>query len=314
MTTPDSLFDKFLISFWGTRGSISTPGRSTEKYGGNTPCISLSHQDTRIILDAGTGIRNLGLELVPWMKEQEGKTAIHLFLSHTHWDHIQGLPFFQPAYMEDTQLIIHGSPKKESFLESVLRGQMDVNYFPVEMSALAATVSIEEMTSGGLCIDGIKIDWQEQHLHPGGSVRYRFSIGEKSIVYATDVELDLIFAPDGMPLENATEEQQKMARDYSAFIAGVDLLIADGQYTRKEYAEKKHWGHTSVDTLLAVAHRAGVKELAVFHHEPLHADEFLDELWRSFAPRYNHLTPPMNVFWAREGLTLAVGDSTRKSE
>ena len=137
---PPSVF----VTFWGTRGSISTPGSSTEKYGGNTPCVSYRYADTDIILDAGTGIRNLGLEL----EAREEKLNLHLLLSHTHWDHIQGLPFFQPAYLPNTKISIYGSPSKGNFLEGILSRQMDINYFPVDMNAFKATISIAEITMG----------------------------------------------------------------------------------------------------------------------------------------------------------------------
>lgn len=184
---------KMYVTFWGTRGSISTPGRNTEKYGGNTPCVSVQHRDAHIIFDAGTGIRNLGIELIETAAANSDPMSLHLFLSHTHWDHIQGLPFFQPAYYNGTKLIIYGSPKKERFLEAVLRGQMDNEYFPVEMSAFAADLSIREVSEETIRIGDLTVDWQEQNFHPGGSVRYRVTVDGKKVVYATDVELNSIF-------------------------------------------------------------------------------------------------------------------------
>ena len=184
---------KTLLTFWGTRGSISTPGRITEKYGGNTPCVSIHNQDTTIIVDAGTGIRNLGLELLREANGTGSPLTLHLFLSHTHWDHIQGLPFFQPADRESTGLTIYGSSKKERFLASVLKGQMDYEYFPVSMSALTADIRIQEMSADRVHLGPIEIDWEEQVYHPAGSVRYGFNVYGKRIVFATDVELDLMF-------------------------------------------------------------------------------------------------------------------------
>ena len=292
---------KTLVTFWGTRGSISTPGRITEKYGGNTPCVSFRYNDIHIIFDAGTGIRNLGMDLMEESHKQEKQLSLHLFLSHTHWDHIQGFPFFQPAYTKDTSLIIYGSPRKERFLASVLKGQMDSEYFPVGMSAVAANISIKEISEEVIHLGPIIIDWQEQVCHPGGSVRYSLSVNGKKIVYATDVELDRIFHSD-----TSSEENKALARDYLDFIHNADLLIADGQYTKEEYPGKVGWGHTSIPVLLDVAFRAQVKQLAVFHHDPQHSDKFFDELWMKNRLKYRFADNKMDIFWAREGLTLAV--------
>jgi len=299
MTRTDA--DKMYVTFWGTRGSIPTPGSSTEKYGGNTACVSLRHGDTDIILDAGTGIRNLGIELFHQMEKGKSQLNLHLLLSHTHWDHIQGLPFFVPAYLKGNKMAIYGSPKKEVFLESILQRQMDVNYFPVEMNALAADISIKEISKEQLVIDTIVIDWQEQIHHPGGSVRYRFSAGDKKIVYATDVELDKMFDP-----KNKSEETEAQIKEYSDFIHGADLLIADGQYTSDEYPGKSGFGHTSIPLIIDIAHTQKVKQLAIFHHEPQHSDSMLDKLWAQFSPMYASNRKPMVVFWAREGMTIPV--------
>jgi len=290
-----------LVTFWGTRGSISTPGRITEKYGGNTPCVTISHNDTTIIIDAGTGIRNLGLEL---LREANGKGSpltLHLFLSHTHWDHIQGLPFFQPAYRESTRLTIYGSSKKERFLASVLKGQMDYEYFPVAMTALTADIRIQEMTAEKVRLGPIEIDWEEQVYHPAGSLRYGFNIDGKRIVFATDIELDLLFGK-----RNKTYEDAVHAEQYLNFIEGADLLIADGQFTGEEYPERIGWGHSSIPVVLKAASRARVKQLAIFHHDPQHSDKFLDEIWMKHRIRNGVDHPGMDLFWAREGMTVAI--------
>jgi phosphoribosyl 1,2-cyclic phosphodiesterase len=293
--------DKMLVTFWGTRGSISTPGRITEKYGGNTPCVSIRFNDTQIILDAGTGIRNLGVELVEEIKREDNPTLLHLFLSHTHWDHIQGLPFFLPSYHKNTKLIIYGSHRKERFLASILKEQMDFDYFPVSMSSFAADISIREMNDKVIQIGPLVIDWQEQVYHPGGSVRYKISTNGNKIVYATDVELNRMF--DNLKDNDINEN---LARDYMNFISDADLLIADAQYTEEEYPEKVGWGHSSVHVLLDIAFKSNVKQLAVFHHDPQHSDKFLDDLWMENRSKYSSKDRKMDVFWAREGMTLAI--------
>jgi phosphoribosyl 1,2-cyclic phosphodiesterase len=294
------LSDRFYLTFWGTRGSISTPGSTTEKYGGNTPCVSVKFHDTEVILDAGTGIRNLGIHLAQKIKREEENRKLHLFLSHTHWDHIQGLPFFTPAYMPETRLTIYGSPNKESFLEAILSRQMDINYFPVEMNALAADISIKEISEATLHLGDMDIDWQEQVVHPGGCVRYSLSAAGKKIVYATDVELDKLLEGGGQ------KDGRKLLEQYREFIHGADLLIADGQYTGTEYPERIGYGHTAIPTIVGIANEEHVKQLAVFHHDPLHSDTMLDKLWKNFAPQFASQETPMNLFWAREGMTIAV--------
>lgn len=289
------------VTFWGTRGSISTPGRLTEKYGGNTPCVSVHYEDTSIIFDAGTGIRNLGLKLIEESRNRGDQPYYNLFLSHTHWDHIQGLPFFEPVYTKDTNLNIYGSPRKRNFLTSVLKGQMDYEYFPVEMSEVAGNIIIHEISEEVINMGSGIIDWREQFYHPGGSVSYRLKINGKKIVYATDVELDHMFNS-----KSKGQNREAAAKGYEKFIEGADLLIADGQYTEEEYQQKIGWGHTSIPVLLNVAYQSRVKQLAVFHHDPQHSDKLLDELWIKNRGDYCSEDSKMNIFWAREGMTLAI--------
>ncbi|MFC1869199.1 MBL fold metallo-hydrolase [Thermodesulfobacteriota bacterium] len=292
---------KMLISFWGTRGSVSTPGRITEKYGGNTPCVSVRCQDIQIIFDAGTGIRNLGIDLLEEIKREDNTPSLHLFLSHTHWDHIQGLPFFMPFYHKDTKLTIYGSPRKERFLASILKEQMDYEYFPVSMSALAADISIQEIGEGKIRLGALTIEWQEQIFHPGDSVRYKVSLNGKKVVYATDVELDKMFNKI-----RGNEENKALALEFMNFISDADLLIGDAQYTEDEYYHKVGWGHTSIPILLDTAFQSHVKQLAIFHHDPQHSDKFLDELSIRNRAKYREGDRKMDIFWAREGMTLAI--------
>lgn len=299
MTSADEA--KPFVTFWGTRGSISTPGRITEKYGGNTPCVAVRYKDIHIIFDAGTGIRNLGIELMDKFNTPGNQLSLHLFLSHTHWDHIQGFPFFQPAYADNVKLTIYGSPRKGRFLSSILQYQMDYEYFPVGMSAFSADISIKEMPQEVIHLGEVIVDWQEQVFHPGGSVRYRLSVEGKKIVYATDVELNRIFHDN-----SSSEENKALAQDYIDFIYNADLLIADGQYTEEEYQSKIGWGHSSIPVLLDIAYQAQVKQIAIFHHDPQHSDKFLDELWMKNRPKQLSTHKKMDIFWAREGLTLAI--------
>lgn len=292
---------KMLVTFWGTRGSVSTPGRTTEKYGGNTPCVSVRYQDVQIIFDAGTGIRNLGLDLLDELKREGKIPSLHLFLSHTHWDHIQGLPFFDPSYQKETDLTIYGSSRKGKFLESILHEQMDYEYFPVSMSSLEADISIKEIEEEEIQLGALTVEYQEQIFHPGGSVRYKVSLNGRKVVYATDVELDKMF--DG---SKENEAKRQYVREFMDFISDADLLIADGQYTEDEYPQKIGWGHSSVPKILDTAFKSNVKQLAVFHHDPQHSDKFLDGLYAKNRSKYQHGDRKMNLFWAREGMSIVV--------
>jgi phosphoribosyl 1,2-cyclic phosphodiesterase len=292
---------KPLVTFWGTRGSISTPGRTTERYGGNTSCVTIFYKNTHIILDAGTGIRNFGLDIRDGIGNPESKPSLHLFLSHTHWDHIQGLPFFDPAYNRETTLTIYGSAYKEKFLASVLKGQMDKEYFPVSMAVFSADIRISEISEEIIHVGELTIEWQEQVHHPGGSVRYSLQADGKKIIYATDVELNRIF--QGNTIRG---DAKALAQEYLEFVHNADLLIADGQYTKEEYSNKIGWGHSSIPLLLDVAYEAQVKQLAIFHHDPQHSDKFLDEFWMENRSKFLSDYQKMDIFWAREGLTLEV--------
>lgn len=293
--------DKCLITFWGARGSIPTPGRVTEKYGGNTPCVSARCGDNLVVFDAGTGIRELGNELNEEFENTAGQIPINIFLSHTHWDHIQGLPFFAPAYKAKTPITIFGSPRKEGVLNDVLQGQMKSSYFPVDMSNLGADITIQELNESELSLGEFKINWQEQIYHPGGTVRYSLNHKNKKLVYATDVELNLAFAP-----QDKFEEAKQEADRYLEFIADSDLLIADGQYTDKQYQSKMGWGHTSLSVLFDAAYQARVKRLAVFHHEPDASDRVLDDLYIKHSRSYCAGEHMMEIFWAREGMSLSL--------
>ena len=292
-----------LVTFWGTRGSISTPGPQTEKYGGNTACVSVRQGSTIIIFDAGTGIRELGLRLMREYERTGAPLEVHLLLSHTHWDHIQGLPFFSPAYLPDTKLNIYGSPKKGRFLASILEGQMDTEYFPISMREWGSRVAIREIKNHCIDINGIEVVSEEQHYHPGGSIRFRLSSGAAKIVYASDVELDAFIT--GRPADKSKKVKAQVAA-YKAFIQDADLLIGDGQYSTEEYKRCVGWGHTSMPVLAEVASECGVKRLAVFHHDPQHSDHYLDRAAHRLSPEYAEGEDPMSLFWAREGMTLSV--------
>lgn len=271
------------VKFWGTRGSVPTPGRATEKYGGNTSCVEVWHDGVRLILDAGTGIRELGLAM---MEEPPGHVA--MFFSHVHWDHIQGLPFFVPFFRPDRAFTIFAPGPFKASVKKVLYKQMAADVFPVDFGNLSAKIEFQSLAETGTPIGPFVVSAFALN-HPGGSWAYRVEAGGRSLLYATDNEID----PDGMP------------DGYQAFVAQTsspDLLVADGQYTMAEYSEKKGWGHGVLEHLVRLARDAGLRRMAITHHDPMRDDDALAELER----RIRKDLPKTQVFFARDGLAVDV--------
>jgi phosphoribosyl 1,2-cyclic phosphodiesterase len=278
------------VTLWGTRGSVATPGTATIEYGGNTPCVQVASARGQVILDAGTGIRPLGKKLVRDADAREH----HIFLSHTHWDHIQGIPFFQPAYEKHHHIHFYGSPRNERFLENILTGQMNLSYFPVQMKDLPAQLHFHELHQSPISIADMSISFEEQIYHPGGSLRFRITAGGRSMVYATDVEID------GIRNAPSPYAGSRPLCRVPAVCGRCGPVIADAQYSRKEYAAKTGWGHSSLETVIETARQARVKRLALFHHDPDHTDDILKAMGKSEAD-----TPAsMQIFPAQEGTTI----------
>lgn len=290
--------DNTVITFWGTRGSVATPGPHTERYGGNTSCVSVKHNNSYFVFDAGTGIRAFGDMFIKEFKDNPSQNEITLLLSHTHWDHIQGLPFFSPAYKGNISLNIFSKIRNEGQLKKLLTGQMEQNYFPIPMSKMNAQINIQEFEDKSAILNNVTIEITEQE-HPGGSNAYKLNCNGLKIIYATDNELDLIFDRNGDCLNEKAE-------NYLNFIKEADLLIADGQYTDEEYQEKSGWGHSTISCLLKVAERAKVKKLAIFHHDPYHSDQDLDEISQQYLSEYESKGSSLDFFWAKEGMCFQI--------
>lgn len=259
------------------------PGPTTIRVGGNTPCVEIRTADREIvILDAGTGIRLLGLELE--RRPAERIIAVLLF-SHTHWDHIQGLPFFSPARLRHNRLVILGERRVGQQLEQVLAGQMSDPYLPFTLEDLRADLLVKEVRDGERIVTGDQTWALPRRLpHAGGAFGYRITCQGTAVVYASDVN----HPPNG-PDPSVLELAQ-----------GADLLIHDAQFTPQEKKERPEWGHSSWIEAVRVAQEAGVRQLALFHHDPMHTDDELEEIERQaqalFAP----------TFLAREGMELAL--------
>lgn len=287
------------VKFWGTRGSIPTPGPRTRRYGGNTSCIEIRIDDRLFICDGGTGLRELGSDLIG-----RGASALeaHLFFSHMHWDHIQGFPFFTPAYTRACRLNVYEVAAGDTRVQRLLRGQMSSEYFPVAFADLGATITAGHFEDDELWVDGVRVRCLEQP-HPGRSYAYSFEKDGRKVVYATDSELDSWLSDPEEPTRDPDALRRLPARAV-AFFEGADLMIADGQYTDEEYVERRGWGHARASTVVDLAVQAGVARCAIFHHDPMQTDDAVDhkiEAARRRAERHGSST---EVFGAREGLEL----------
>lgn len=271
------------IKFWGVRGSIASPGPETAAVGGNTSCVEVRCGSSRIILDAGTGVRKLGDALL-----REGPVEATVLLSHLHWDHIQGLPFFVPAYLPSSRLSIVGSAHGIGTLREVLSTQMAAPSFPVRMDELGAQIAVREARPGEA------FDVGEVHVriaklnHPGGVLAYRVEHEGRSVVYATD-----------------TEHYACVDPALRALADGADVLIYDAQYTPEEYRgdggrSKVGWGHSTYVAGAEIARACGARKLVLFHHDPQRTDAGVAEIERLSRELF-----PASVA-AREGLCIHV--------
>jgi phosphoribosyl 1,2-cyclic phosphodiesterase len=251
------------IKFWGTRGSIAVPGRETIRYGGNTTCLEITLQSGRvIIIDAGTGIRPLGHRL----STENEKVDIHLLITHIHWDHVLGFPYFSPLYKAASSIQIDGYPTCVNGLRNTFDNKMGDGFFPVKFADLKAGIHyLKILSHRALEIDGTIIDAMPLH-HPQGGFGFRFREGGKVFVFLTDNEL----RPDAW--KGCSPE------DYVKFCEGADLLIHDAQYTPEEIEERRDWGHSDYRSAFDVAQKAGVKKLILFHHDPSRTDPQVAEI------------------------------------
>ena len=256
------------VRFWGTRGSIAAPGPATMRYGGNTSCVEVRLADgTLIIFDAGTGIRALGQALLA----QGGPVRAYLFLSHAHWDHIQGIPFFSPAYVAGTKLTILGPEHGRLTLEKIVTGQMRSPYFPIPMHAMSAKIEFVQLGEGSVVDlpNGATVEAAVVN-HPGCTLGYRLTANGTVLAYTTDNE------PFGAVA--ASRHLVKPAH-HVQLVRDAELLIQDAQYTPEEYdPHRVGWGHSTYLDALQIAQQAHVKRLVLFHHDPSHSDAKVDAI------------------------------------
>jgi phosphoribosyl 1,2-cyclic phosphodiesterase len=256
---------------------------------------------TLLICDAGTGLRELGIDL---LKRGAQPLVGHMFFSHAHWDHIQGFPFFVPAYVPGSTVCVYTAAPGATDMHALLSGQMRSAYFPVDFKDLRANIiarTLDEETR----IDQVTVRAFRQH-HPGGSYAFAFEADGHKIVYATDNEIDLTLA-HADAVQHDLGAQRNIPDDYLAFIHEADLLIADGQYTESEYPAKIGWGHSRVTTVVDAAMQANVKQLAIYHHDPMQTDADVDAKVAACHARLAQFGASVAVFAAREGLEIRVG-------
>jgi phosphoribosyl 1,2-cyclic phosphodiesterase len=275
------------LKFWGVRGSIPTPGPTTVRYGGNTSCVEVRADGQIIILDAGTGVRLLGRQLVA---EFDGQPLdLTLLLTHTHWDHIQGLPFFLPVYKPQNHLRILGYEGARHGLEVVLAGQMESPFFPIGLREVPANVRIEELKAMSFHVGPVRVEACFAN-HPSKCVGYRLFTSDGSLAFFPDNEL---------PRQDANGNRKMID-----FLRGADVLIMDTQFDTEEYQQHTGWGHGCLDDVVALAIEAKVKKLFLFHHDPNHDDAKISQMLAHARKLVAARKAALHVEAAREGVTV----------
>lgn len=294
------------IKLWGVRGSIPVPGPSTVRYGGNTSCVEIRADGEIIVLDAGSGIRLCGMAL----EEEFGERPAHitLLITHTHWDHIQGLPFFLPAYNKKNQIRVLGYEGAREGLAGILAGQMETPFFPVSLRDLPGNISIEELKEMDFSIGKVQVRAKFAN-HPGMCAGFRLTTSGGSVGYFPDNEPYELLKVHLAGREQAdVEEARKFARSERAklveFLRDCDVLLFDAQYTDEEYKQRIGWGHGSLSRVVATALDANVRKLVLFHHDPLHDDAKIDDMLERARLLAVESGREMEIEAAREGAEI----------
>ncbi len=281
------------VTFWGTRGSLAKPGPETVRYGGNTSCVQVvTRAGTLVVLDCGTGAHALGQQLTAG----DGAVQGHILISHTHWDHIQGLPFFAPLFAPGHSWDVWGPRGLGDSLQTTLAGQMQYTYFPVTLEALRADVRYHDLLEGSFRLGEVEV--RTRYLnHPALALAFRLEADGASMVYVCDHE------PHAPEIAAGRGPLVGQDRAHADFLSEADLVIHDAQYTAQEYASKVGWGHSTLEYAVRVCREANVRRLALTHHDPLRTDDALDDLMEDLLAEHG---ADFEFFAAREGQVIEV--------
>ena len=287
------------MQFWGTRGSIPSPGAKTVRYGGNTPCVEVrTAEGWLVILDAGTGARELGRSLIA--RANGAPIVGDIFLTHAHWDHIQGLPFFAPIFQRGNHFTIWGSKSLEKSIDSVVRDQMSPVVFPVTFEELDARIDFRVISEDETCAQkGYEVS-AIQVRHPGGALGYRFTEGNgdgEALVYISDNELSPTAKYDSKP---------GWHKSLVEFAHKAKVLVHDTMYTVEEYDHHRGWGHSTHEDAVELALEAEVEQLVLFHHKPERSDEEVDQRLAACQALVKSRGGRLEVLAAAEGMSLLV--------
>ncbi len=286
----DAATSNVSVRCWGTRGSIPSPGPDTVRYGGNTTCLEVAGTDERVIFDAGSGIRPLGMDLV-----QNGQGAVHIFLTHFHWDHIQGFPFFMPLYDAEDTIRVIGPKQKDIDVQNLFAGQMGPLYFPVPFRVVAASMEFEHLNEGSYELGNLSLEVMRVR-HPSFVIGYRIRIDGHVICFIPDNELD----GDMYDVDPGFEAR------IVDFVGDADLLIHDSMYTEEEYPKRIGWGHSTFEQALRLAREGGVKQLLFSHHDPTRTDDELDIIVERMQEEASRGGSGLQVGAATEGVDYAI--------
>ena len=293
------------VRFWGTRGSLPKPGPDTLRFGGNTSCVEVrTASGTLVIIDCGSGLHGLGQALMTAGKPIDNG---HILISHTHWDHIQGIPFFAPFFASGNKWQIYAPKGLGPSVQETLAGQMQYTYFPISIDQMGADIRYHELVEGTFAIDDLRISTRYMN-HTALTLGFRLEADGAVLVYASDHE------PFDPRLASGTREISGRDRGHCEFLRGADLVIHDGQFTAEEYADRIGWGHSTVEYAVAVARAAGAKRLALTHHDPLRTDESLEKLVRTTPKSLLGITPLTDIFAAAEGCKIELNGHAAPSK